>query len=1298
MKDMIAAAPPPSGPPDDGGLIAQAGRSLDADLSAVRLHSGDGVAEGAGAAALARGQDIHVANAAVGADGKVEPKLLAHELAHVPQQRREATGGDLEGEADRAGDAILAGRPFEIEGGTGIPTIQKETWTEWLYNVTPSFTLSTSDTDAEQSEPHAPTDPAHQTYYGTDTPILDDKRQPKVAPTNSYEVHDRTSTERDATTQIPTGSKTMEGATTTRVQGDTTSTGVDRTTTSWSWPSLSWMWSREQGQTTSTVDHEATATKVKTALEEKASAVERQIEADVRPALTERVQALQDVAGRRAGLVDEERRRLAAQGVIDEAAVLSAAKQRPEYAQLEAAEVALTEDVQQLQAKKLDLERQAAQARTAAGGVTAQNASAVAGENGVLVEAATKQGGSTTTKTGQWDGNLLDDGKVGYTDTTKTVDSGSATTTTYSHNTSVKVGGGLMVEDTRKHEQSVGAPGQEIKSGSGQTFGGGLVAKGDGEYGVGGSMALEDTTAAGTTYMKESKQLTNEGYYAQSELGGKTTRGGGAGKPTVDGGVKVSVDRSFTVESRPVKGSDPPMTDLVVTIRAGGTFGANAGVKGENADGKLGASAEGAIGGSAALVFTHRLDPEEAEEYLGALDDVEAGQSPAGDHPELGLLARMQVVGDQLAEGDGANALAVVDATGARSLGSGDSVELTLTGTASAKGELGGSPKGGDVGTGAGLTVNGGASAEGSRKVKVSSVTDEDGRKLVELTVAFSSTTGWNAGAKGTYGAGTMGGSYATSATEGESVTFRLDPEAQDYDFDAIYDTIVRAATLSELRALEKDPAIGQHATKLVQSDAGSEAVGGTAGLALGGVVTGELGLSNKQSHTNDLEIGPGGVGGAFTGANESKGSFSVNGVAVASATSTAQATTQRKADSMSIELEEAESGSGPGAQGMPSVGDVLADGPKKALEKALTDSWSRVLKGTTLSDRDVRALFGRARDETLWSRCAEFASPRVYLAWMGLAEDLVAPSSRPDLAEIDERGAAEVAQLQAIAVFVERHGEPAIDVLRNATHHWGQGVGEWEQSGEDLGSTFEWPEGIVRQRDEFEKLRIAVADLPSRLSGTMDSDGRRLVEGISERLQKLYDAVAACNSFVEPRAKLDLLDDIGQFQAITSQLRGQFERGEALDPNSCSDSEGLAVALAEVGRLEVLMEQYKASEADMFTRIKSYFSVEQTSYWEGFKASQRMMWAPHEVNIDLSRLGELYEAWVEDIKKLRAAYHASDTADAPMVSLTPQEPRNTTAEPDVPEFNRLWTLGQRHDTSSLDRALADHIRRFARY
>ncbi|HEY5934318.1 MAG TPA: DUF4157 domain-containing protein, partial [Kofleriaceae bacterium] len=100
--------------------------SLGADLSGVRVHTGDAAGSAAAsvnARAFAAGQDI-----AFGA-GQYNPgtpggdKLLAHEVAHTVQQSGSAktgapqttTAGDsVERQADVAADAMVAGRPAAV--------------------------------------------------------------------------------------------------------------------------------------------------------------------------------------------------------------------------------------------------------------------------------------------------------------------------------------------------------------------------------------------------------------------------------------------------------------------------------------------------------------------------------------------------------------------------------------------------------------------------------------------------------------------------------------------------------------------------------------------------------------------------------------------------------------------------------------------------------------------------------------------------------------------------------------------------------------------------------------------------------------------------------------------------------------------------------------------------------------------------------------------------------------------------------------------------------------------------------
>ena len=90
------------------------------DLSGVELHTEDESAAAIDARAYAIGDSIHVGVGELGADSE---HLLAHEVAHTVQQRgavvqRKAiasTPGDAhEVEADRAADAMVAGRPFTV--------------------------------------------------------------------------------------------------------------------------------------------------------------------------------------------------------------------------------------------------------------------------------------------------------------------------------------------------------------------------------------------------------------------------------------------------------------------------------------------------------------------------------------------------------------------------------------------------------------------------------------------------------------------------------------------------------------------------------------------------------------------------------------------------------------------------------------------------------------------------------------------------------------------------------------------------------------------------------------------------------------------------------------------------------------------------------------------------------------------------------------------------------------------------------------------------------------------------------
>jgi hypothetical protein len=136
---VAAAAPRPSGP---GAALAapvraQMERALGASFATVRVHE-DGQAAAIGARALARGEDVFFAPGQYDPSTTEGAQLLAHELAHVVQQRQgRARGGDsaggeaewlmddpaLEAEADAAAAKVTA-IPVAREPapGTSAPT------------------------------------------------------------------------------------------------------------------------------------------------------------------------------------------------------------------------------------------------------------------------------------------------------------------------------------------------------------------------------------------------------------------------------------------------------------------------------------------------------------------------------------------------------------------------------------------------------------------------------------------------------------------------------------------------------------------------------------------------------------------------------------------------------------------------------------------------------------------------------------------------------------------------------------------------------------------------------------------------------------------------------------------------------------------------------------------------------------------------------------------------------------------------------------------------------------------------
>src|SRR5258708_3624431 len=129
--DAVASASTSSGAPLPTTLMRKFEESLGADLSGVRVHTGEASADAAsavGAKAYTVGQDIHFGAGHFDPASPAGEHLLAHEVAHTVQQTGavqfklevSAPGDALEVEADRAADAMVSGAEASVTSASGL--------------------------------------------------------------------------------------------------------------------------------------------------------------------------------------------------------------------------------------------------------------------------------------------------------------------------------------------------------------------------------------------------------------------------------------------------------------------------------------------------------------------------------------------------------------------------------------------------------------------------------------------------------------------------------------------------------------------------------------------------------------------------------------------------------------------------------------------------------------------------------------------------------------------------------------------------------------------------------------------------------------------------------------------------------------------------------------------------------------------------------------------------------------------------------------------------------------------------
>lgn len=109
---------------------------FDHDFSQVRIHSDAGAGEAAerqDARAYTVGQQIVFAPGRYAPHTRPGKELLAHELAHVVQQRKPSTGEaqpGAEGEARRAAQQVVRGEAAAVQGGAPTGSLQRDNGAE----------------------------------------------------------------------------------------------------------------------------------------------------------------------------------------------------------------------------------------------------------------------------------------------------------------------------------------------------------------------------------------------------------------------------------------------------------------------------------------------------------------------------------------------------------------------------------------------------------------------------------------------------------------------------------------------------------------------------------------------------------------------------------------------------------------------------------------------------------------------------------------------------------------------------------------------------------------------------------------------------------------------------------------------------------------------------------------------------------------------------------------------------------------------------------------------------------------
>jgi hypothetical protein len=755
----------------------------------------------------------------------------------------------------------------------------------------------------------------------------------------------------------------------------------------------------------------------------------------------------------------------------------------------------------------------------------------------------------------------------------------------------------------------------------------------------------------------------------------RTTKGGGEIER------KVSADGGLTAE---VEKQDDGTYLVTITLHAGVT-GALKGSTKQLKDGASGAQVGGNLGASmeAELRWTKVLDEDKAAALLSEVEQADGTKTKY-----VGLLARIKAFG--MHGGDAATSVVALfdSAAGVEELAVGETITVQVKGEVSAGAKL--SAKGGAIGG----SIGGSATAGASRSLSITRVDPAEcnGKRCVDLTVGFGASASGEAEGSVELGHAGMGHGRSTAQSLDDKVTVRLDADAPEYA--ALYARVLHGMP-DDVRALAR-----------AQTERKEASSGKTDKISVGPVGL-EVGDTSRRATEQKVEDGR--VTVTEEGGRTQGGALSLGETKVAqgSTTNTARLTADRGGSTLSLDTtrERSDLGkafdaigagiadrfkavfAGTGADGkklgkdqqLEQAVDAVTQSPGERLKAELEKTYAS-LERYHLGPAQIRIIVERAADAEKWAHLV--GSPRILATWEALREVLLYP--RPAL-EVDGVGleqAREITRGQAIAMFVEEFGSTGLQALIGVLRRWGSNLASAPRAAA-AGVHEQWPERIARLRPLYEEAQADVefADEEFAKRATRTDKTRALpgfYDGVRSKLAVVRAAIATCDQFTDPSARLEMLDHVDQ---LGNQLEVAWRRNAHLADDRPKRGLDLVAAFERsdpeaegdhrrAWQLAALLDEYGRSEADLFERVKELLPVNYGGTNEGWfaagngKAARELLESP--------RTSQLYTNWIAKVRELRAVYERIGTPPDQWQVAARGAPRSRN-QPDVEQRIKLY-------------------------